>query len=145
MQCLAEDRWEDYYWNYDQERYAYWGQGLSWVECPEQDPLGLQIREYQSQMTTLPNKDSDLSFYLYRETPMPQCLTVTEPSKSSASAAVPATGKEADGHTTPDSGLEMSLDGDPMERKESLIGNFASVVEEKLMGEPETHVTEVTL
>jgi hypothetical protein len=145
MQCLAEDRWEDYYWNYDQERYVYWGQGLSWVESPEQDPLGLQIRDYQSQMTTLPNRDSDLSFYLHQKAPMPRRLTVTEPSNSSAGAAVPVTKKEVGGDVTPDSGLAMSLDGDPMERKEPEAENFAAVIEEKLAREPETLVTEVTI
>lgn len=64
MQCLAEDRWEDYAWEYHGERYAYWNRGFSWIEKPEMDPLGLQAVKSVQQMNTIPQPASDLSFYI---------------------------------------------------------------------------------
>jgi hypothetical protein len=64
MQCLSEDRYEDYEWRYEGDRFAYWGRGFSWIEKPDKDPLGLQIAESAEQMTTLPDPRSDLSFYI---------------------------------------------------------------------------------
>ncbi|OHE98473.1 hypothetical protein CORC01_06264 [Colletotrichum orchidophilum] len=71
MQCLAEDRWEDYEWRYDRERYSYWRDGFSWIEQPEKDPLGIEQREYATCMTTIPHRSSDLSFYLQKAEPLP--------------------------------------------------------------------------
>ncbi|KAH7009858.1 hypothetical protein EDB80DRAFT_838797 [Ilyonectria destructans] len=72
IQVLAENRWEDYNWAYEGERYAYWGHGISWVESPELDPLGLEEQESLKYSTTIPGKDSDLSFYLWKSPPLPQ-------------------------------------------------------------------------
>lgn len=72
IQVLAENRWEDYHWAYEGERYAYWGHGISWVESPELDPLGLEEQESLKHSTTIPGKDSDLSFYLWKSPPLPQ-------------------------------------------------------------------------
>lgn len=64
MQCLAEDRWEDYEWRYNKERFAYWNQGFSWIERPEMDQIGLQAQRSMETMTTLPALSSDLAFYI---------------------------------------------------------------------------------
>ncbi|KAG8412573.1 hypothetical protein J3458_014283 [Metarhizium acridum] len=64
MQCLAEDRWEDYEWRYDKERFAYWKNGFSWIERPEMDQIGLQAQRSMETMTTLPRSTSDLAFYI---------------------------------------------------------------------------------
>lgn len=71
MQCLAEDRWEDYEWRYDGERYSYWREGFSWIEQPDKDPLGIEQREYATSMTTIPHRSSDLSFYLQKAESLP--------------------------------------------------------------------------
>lgn len=114
MQCLAEDRWEDYYWQYETERFAYWGPGISWIENRELDPLGLQIMEYHSNMTTIPDRDSDLSFYLQKSDPIPL--------ESSTSTVEVATGADTTNGKVPaqpmgsegsDSGVGMSCDGEP--------------------------------
>ncbi|KAF4835658.1 FAD-binding monooxygenase moxY [Colletotrichum tropicale] len=72
MQSLAEDRWEDYEWRYNGNRYAYWGNGFSWIEKPELDPLGIGEREYSKTMTTIAERSSDLSFYLGKADPLPK-------------------------------------------------------------------------
>ncbi|KAH6884857.1 hypothetical protein B0T10DRAFT_531035 [Thelonectria olida] len=83
MQVLAENRWEDYEWVYDKERYAYWGQGLSWIESPELDPLGLEERESSMTSTTLPRKESDLTYYLWKSDPLPpQCFAAPMQTKA---------------------------------------------------------------
>jgi hypothetical protein len=64
MQCLAEDRWEDYQWTYDQGRFAYWNKGFSWIERPDMDQIGLQAQRSIETMTTLPTSTSDLAFYI---------------------------------------------------------------------------------
>ncbi|KAK8913315.1 putative sterigmatocystin biosynthesis monooxygenase stcW [Metarhizium anisopliae] len=64
MQCLAEDRWEDYEWRYDRERFAYWKNGFSWIERPGADQMGLQAQRSMEAMTTLPRSTSDLAFYI---------------------------------------------------------------------------------
>jgi len=75
IQVLAEDRWEDYEWTHESERYSYWGHGLSWIEGPDLDPLGATKQDMIESMTTLPKKDSDLSFYLWESSPLPEtCL-----------------------------------------------------------------------
>ncbi|KAF4888038.1 FAD-binding monooxygenase moxY [Colletotrichum fructicola] len=72
MQSLAEDRWEDYEWRFDGNRYAYWGNGFSWIEKPELDPIGIDEREYSKTMTTIAQRSSDLSFYLGKADPLPK-------------------------------------------------------------------------
>lgn len=72
MQCLAEDRWEDYEWRYERQRYSYWGKGFSWIERPGLDPLGLEAREYGRTMSTIADRESDLSFYLTKSEPLPK-------------------------------------------------------------------------
>ncbi|KAH0430163.1 hypothetical protein CcaCcLH18_05867 [Colletotrichum camelliae] len=72
MQSLAEDRWEDYEWRFDGNRYAYWGNGFSWIEKPQLDPLGIEEREYSKTMTTIAERSSDLSFYLGKADPLPK-------------------------------------------------------------------------
>ncbi|KAI8220717.1 FAD-binding monooxygenase moxY [Colletotrichum sp. SAR 10_86] len=74
MQSLAEDRWEDYEWRFDGNRYAYWGNGFSWIEQPALDPLGIEEREYSKTMTTIAQRSSDLSFYLGKADPLPKGL-----------------------------------------------------------------------
>jgi len=71
IQVLSEDRWEDYEWEHKSERYSYWGHGTSWIEEPEQDPLGAGRQDMIESMTTIPKKDSDLSFYLWKSDPLP--------------------------------------------------------------------------
>ncbi|KAF5597823.1 sterigmatocystin biosynthesis monooxygenase stcW [Fusarium pseudocircinatum] len=72
IQVLSEDRWEDYKWTHESERYSYWGHGLSWIEEPSLDPLGATKQDMIEAMTTLPKKDSDLSFYLWKSSPLPE-------------------------------------------------------------------------
>ncbi|KAM0323762.1 hypothetical protein ACHAQA_008699 [Verticillium albo-atrum] len=71
LQVLAEDRWEDYHWEYEKERYAYWGSGVSWVEDSAGDPLGVQISE-SWKMSTVPYPGADLAFYLVESDPLPK-------------------------------------------------------------------------
>lgn len=68
MQCLAEDRWEDYEWRYDKERFTYWNKGFSWIERPEMDQIGLQVQASKETMTTLPASTSDLAYYICKAT-----------------------------------------------------------------------------
>ncbi|KAG5800561.1 hypothetical protein H9Q69_000448 [Fusarium xylarioides] len=77
IQVLAEDRWEDYEWIHGSERYSYWGHGLSWIEEPALDPLGATKLDMIESMTTLPKKDSDLSFYLWESNPLPETCFVS--------------------------------------------------------------------
>ncbi|CAG9948957.1 unnamed protein product [Clonostachys rosea f. rosea IK726] len=121
MQCLAEDRWEDYYWQYDTERYAYWGQGISWIENLELDPLGLKIKEYHSNMTTIPDRDSDLSFYLHKDAPIPleAASTASNNNAATESASIDITGEkissdsaQKEGSVGSDSGVGISNDGE---------------------------------
>ncbi|KAF4503275.1 sterigmatocystin biosynthesis monooxygenase stcW [Fusarium agapanthi] len=72
IQVLAEDRWEDYEWTHESERYSYWSHGLSWIEEPGLDPLGATKQNMIEAMTTLPKKDSDLSFYLWESDTLPE-------------------------------------------------------------------------
>ncbi|KAI1045076.1 hypothetical protein LB505_009396 [Fusarium chuoi] len=72
IQVLSEDRWEDYEWTHESERYSYWSHGLSWIEEPGLDPLGATKQDMIEAMTTLPKKDSDLSFYLWESSPLPE-------------------------------------------------------------------------
>lgn len=72
MQTLSENRWEDYIWTYQgRTRFDYWGPGLSWIEEPERDPLGLAERETFAQTTSVPKKGSDHSFYIWDGEPLP--------------------------------------------------------------------------
>lgn len=72
MQVLSEGRWEDYAWEYEETRYTYWGHGISWVESPELDPLGLDEREWFMTANTIARKASDLSYYLWKGSPLPK-------------------------------------------------------------------------
>lgn len=72
IQVLSEDRWEDYEWTHESERYSYWGHGLSWIEEPGLDPLGASKQDMIEAMTTLPKRDSGLSFYLWESSPLPE-------------------------------------------------------------------------
>jgi hypothetical protein len=72
MQTLSENRWEDYIWTYQgRTRFEYWGAGLSWIEEPERDPLGMAERETFAQTTSVPKKGSDHSFYIWDGEPLP--------------------------------------------------------------------------
>lgn len=71
LQVLSEDRWEDYDWEYESERYTYWGSGVSWVEDPQGDPLGIDARE-SWKMSTVPRPGADLAFYLVESYPLPK-------------------------------------------------------------------------
>lgn len=70
---LAEDRWEDYQWEYERERYAYWGSGFSWIEDPEGDPMGVETSE-SWKMSTVPRPGADLAFYLVESEPLPRSV-----------------------------------------------------------------------
>lgn len=100
MQVLAENRWEDYEWESEGERYAYWGQGISWVESPELDPLGVEEQDAWRTTTTIPRKDSDLSFYLWKGPPLPRsCIPSFQKSRpwlqNGTDKGVTITGKPA--------------------------------------------------
>ena len=77
MQTLGENRWEDYEWDYDSRagktRFDYWGPGISFVEDPGMDPLGLSEKEalYSTTSVPSPKSVSDLSFYLWESEPLP--------------------------------------------------------------------------
>ncbi|KAH8702351.1 hypothetical protein BGW36DRAFT_395003 [Talaromyces proteolyticus] len=77
MQILAENRWEDYSWGYHHNRFAHWEGGRSWVEDPLADPLGREER-ISNYATTVPGKDSDLSFYLWESEPLPAASLVDD-------------------------------------------------------------------
>ncbi|KAL2209886.1 FAD/NAD(P)-binding domain-containing protein [Sarocladium strictum] len=72
LQVLSEGRWEDYSWKYKSNRYDYWGRGLSWIEKPELDPLGLKEREWFKTANTVARPDSDISYYLWKAPPLPE-------------------------------------------------------------------------
>nr|AET79193.1 putative FAD-containing monooxygenase [Claviceps paspali] len=72
MQVLAEDRWEDYDWTYRRPRYEYWSKGLSWIEDPEGDRLGVQIQRSRETMTTIAGTDAHLAFYIKQTAPLPE-------------------------------------------------------------------------
>jgi cation diffusion facilitator CzcD-associated flavoprotein CzcO len=69
MQTLAEDRWEDYNWDFHASRFDYLGRGFSWIEDPAGDLLGREESE-KWRMSTMPNKGSDLSYYLVDAVPL---------------------------------------------------------------------------
>ncbi|KAL2860156.1 FAD/NAD(P)-binding domain-containing protein [Aspergillus pseudodeflectus] len=69
MQTLAEDRWEDYNWEFQGSRFDYLGRGFSWIEDPAGDVLGREESE-KWRMSTVPNKESDLSYYLVDAVPL---------------------------------------------------------------------------
>ncbi|KAL2830436.1 hypothetical protein BJY01DRAFT_254623 [Aspergillus pseudoustus] len=69
MQTLSEGRWEDYNWEYEGNRFDYMSSGLSWIEDPAGDELGRDESEVW-RMSTMPNKESDLSFYLVDSVPL---------------------------------------------------------------------------
>ncbi|EED19230.1 hypothetical protein TSTA_025470 [Talaromyces stipitatus ATCC 10500] len=77
IQTLAENRWEDYAWEYHGNRYDYWEQGLSWIEEPLADSLGRDEAE-ALHSSTIPTKDSDISFYLRESSPLPSSLGVKD-------------------------------------------------------------------
>ncbi|KAF7556447.1 hypothetical protein G7Z17_g1441 [Cylindrodendrum hubeiense] len=98
MQVLAENRWEDYNWAYEGERYAYWGPGISWIESPELDPLGLEEQESLKHATTIPGKDSDLSYYLWKSPPLPRnCVAQGETDKPKIESDVKSELSKANG------------------------------------------------
>ncbi|KAL4884967.1 FAD/NAD(P)-binding domain-containing protein [Aspergillus karnatakaensis] len=70
MQSLAEDRWEDYNFEYGRNRFEHWGKGISWIEDPEKDRLGYE--QGTEKMPTVPDQKSDLSFYLLKNAPLPR-------------------------------------------------------------------------
>lgn len=70
IQTLAENRWEDYAWEYHGNRYDHWQQGLSWIEEPLVDSLGRAEAE-ALHSSTMQTKDSDISFYLQEYSPLP--------------------------------------------------------------------------
>ncbi|KAL4816188.1 hypothetical protein BDW67DRAFT_185013 [Aspergillus spinulosporus] len=63
MQTLAEDRWEDFDFAYRGNRFAYWGNGLSWIESQETDCLGKEERRAR-EASTVPKVGGDLSYYV---------------------------------------------------------------------------------
>ncbi|KAK6205760.1 hypothetical protein LQW54_008244 [Pestalotiopsis sp. IQ-011] len=70
MQTLAENRWEDYCWDYFNERFSYWGNGISWIEDPEVDKLGVEERSSMVESTTVPRRGQDISYYLWASDPL---------------------------------------------------------------------------
>lgn len=81
MQTLAENRWEDYHWTYNDGRFAYWGQGISWVEDSSVDILGREERESLSNTTTIPLYSGDVSYYLWESDPVQNRLLATPPDR----------------------------------------------------------------
>ncbi|KAF2148109.1 putative FAD-containing monooxygenase [Myriangium duriaei CBS 260.36] len=69
MQVLAENKWENYNWEYKGNRFDYWEKGFSWIEEPHQDQLGIEEAESQHCSTT-PRPGADLSYYLWAGTPL---------------------------------------------------------------------------
>ncbi|KAM0282948.1 hypothetical protein ACHAQH_002759 [Verticillium albo-atrum] len=92
LQVLAEDRWEEYHREYEGERYAYWANGVAWVEDPQSDPLGVDESD-RWKMSTVPRPGADLAFYLVESEPLPKGVM---PSFSSADLSLNgiATGEE---------------------------------------------------
>jgi hypothetical protein len=70
MQTLAENRWEDYSWDYAIERFSYWGSGISWIEDPSVDKLGAEERSSMLESTTVPVSSGDVSYYLWASEPL---------------------------------------------------------------------------
>lgn len=70
MQTLAENRWEDYSWDYALERFSYWGSGISWIEDPSVDKLGAEERSSMLESTTVPASSGDVSYYLWASEPL---------------------------------------------------------------------------
>jgi hypothetical protein len=70
IQTLAENRWEDSAWEYHGNHYHHWQQGLSWIEEPLVDSLGHAEAE-ALHSSSMPTKDSDISFHLQEYSPLP--------------------------------------------------------------------------
>jgi hypothetical protein len=69
---LAEDRWEDYEWKFtENNRFSYWGPGLSWIEDPSIDSLGIDESDSRVTTATIPRRGDDISFYLRKHVPLP--------------------------------------------------------------------------
>lgn len=80
IQTLAEDRWEDYEWRYiDQNRFRYWGPGISWIEDPSIDPLGVDESDSRVTTATIPRRGDDISFYLRKHIPLPNDCSNIQP------------------------------------------------------------------
>ncbi|RDW86102.1 flavin-containing monooxygenase [Aspergillus mulundensis] len=77
MQVLAEDRWEDFEWQYTGNRFGYWGRGISWVEdlAGEVDCLGREGKGAK-EASVVPGVQGvgDLSFYLVQGEALPVSL-----------------------------------------------------------------------
>lgn len=100
MQVLAENRWEDFRWRYKTERFAYWGRGISWIEEPNMDPLGIDEQESMLKANTVPKRGHDISFYLWNSPPLPLPATEvssTELTSKSAASTDDITGKSGGG------------------------------------------------
>jgi hypothetical protein len=92
MQTLAEDRWEDYEWQYGRGRFAYWGSGISWIEDPTEDALGLEGRMCQDTMSTIPYPGADTSYYLRPVGPQSNDI-IEAPPESKALESSPCVGE----------------------------------------------------
>lgn len=68
---LAEDRFHDYAWSYNGNRFAHWQKGFSWIERPDLDPLGVAMADARKNMNTVPYVGADFSFYLTDAAPLP--------------------------------------------------------------------------
>lgn len=77
IQTLAENRWEDYTWEYHGNRYDHWQQGLSWIEEPLVDSLGRAESE-ALHSSSMPTKHSDISFDLWESNPLPSPPSVKD-------------------------------------------------------------------
>ncbi|GME30535.1 hypothetical protein BKA56DRAFT_556052 [Neofusicoccum parvum] len=71
MQVLAENKWENYIWTYRGNRFDHWGKGMSWIEDPSGDGLGIDESE-ALRSRTVPFKGADLSYYIGEYEPLPE-------------------------------------------------------------------------
>lgn len=101
IQTLAEDRWEDYSWQYRKGTFNYWGSGISWIEDPSVDQLGADESESRDNMPTIPHKGGDLSYYIQEcppltgyETDAGERVDVTVPKPSAPSGQIPSASVE---------------------------------------------------
>lgn len=72
VQTLAENRWEDFNWEFHTNRFEYMTHGTSWIEDRDIDRLGYEERLALETTTSMPHADADLTFYLWQSPPLPE-------------------------------------------------------------------------
>lgn len=115
MQTLAESRWEDYEWRRSRGRFEYWRRGISWVEDPKADPLGLEQHKALLESSTIPQEGADLSYYLCRSEPLPRSGLFSGETSSASFGGPDLESGSLVSHDTPVSAAKEKSGGEVLE------------------------------